>query len=276
MSVIKPALQHPELISYFSGANNYCWLHYLDGQKKLLAKPISHLETLLPDFVRVHKTILINPACVQSLHQPPRPKMSGEIRLTTGDVFPISRRRWPDVVAALQKQITISPATGLEQAPVKRSTAQLSSDEKPYVMLVSDDSHHNELTKTAFDDRWQAYSFYTLKQGTNLIALLSQLSASELPALLFLDARTATQERLRTLQQLKASSQLNYIPVILLVQPRDESVLAGYTLQANSVIGIASESSAFTAIIERVCNFWLRTVALPTLPNRPAGQAGLY
>jgi DNA-binding LytR/AlgR family response regulator len=274
MSVIKPALQHPELISYFSGANNYCWLHYRDGQKKLLAKPISHLEMLLPDFVRVHKTILINPACVQSLHQPPRPKMSGEIRLTTGDIFPISRRRWPDVVAALQS--TISPVTRPEQTPIKRSPAQLGSDEKPYVMLVSDDSHNNELIRTAFNDRWQAHSLYTIKQGTDLIALLNQLSASELPALLFLDARTATQERLRTLQQLKSSSQLSYIPVVLLVQPRDESVLAGYTLQANSVIGIANESSAFTAVIERVCNFWLRTVALPVLQNRPGGRVGLH
>ncbi|QKZ13923.1 response regulator transcription factor [Spirosoma sp. KUDC1026] len=271
MSVIKPALQHPDLIAYFAGANNYCWLHFRDGQKKLLAKPISYLETLLPGFVRVHKTILINPACVQSLHQPPRPKMSGEIRLTTGDVFPISRRRWPDVVGALQTQVAISPTVTPEQVTVKRPLPPPSTL-KPYVMLVSDDSRNNELTKAAFSDRWQSHHFHVLNQSTNLIAVLSQLPVSELPALLFLDARTATQERLRVLQQLKASRQLNYIPVILLVQPRDESVLAGYALQANSVIAIASQSPTLTAIIERACNFWLRAVALPTY-HQTMGQA---
>ena len=52
MSVIKPALQHPERIAYFAGANNYCWIHFRDGEKKLLAKPISYLESQLPDFIR--------------------------------------------------------------------------------------------------------------------------------------------------------------------------------------------------------------------------------
>jgi DNA-binding LytR/AlgR family response regulator len=263
MSVIKPALQHPELIAYFSGANNYCWLHYRDGQKKLLAKPISYLETLLPNFVRVHKTILINPTSVQSLHQPPRPKMSGEIQLVTGDTFPISRRRWSEVVSKLQTQVAVSPPVTQEKVAIKRALPQPQAEEKPYVMLVSDDTRASELAKMALKDRWPSHQFYALGQSTDLTSLLGQLSASELPALLFLDARTAMQERLRVLQQLKANRQLNYIPVILLVQPKDESVLAGYALQANSVIALSSDSSSLVAIIERACNFWLQTVALP-------------
>ena len=95
MSSLKLTLQSPEQIAYFLGANNYCWLYFRNGEKKLLAKPLRYIETQLPDFVRVHRTVLLNPTYIRRLRQLPYTKGAGEVHLLSGEVFAVSRRRWP-------------------------------------------------------------------------------------------------------------------------------------------------------------------------------------
>lgn len=266
MSVIKPALQHPELIAYFSGANNYSWLYFRNGEKRLLAKPISYLETRLPDFIRVHKTILINPTYVKSLHQPPRQKMAGEIRLDSGEVFPVSRRRWQQVAESLQDRLERGQTTPVAQntpamteptATARQEVALLS------IILVTEDKQNALLARQSIAKKWPDYQVHTASQSNHLPDMLRQLLAQNYPSLIFLDARTLNRERLNTVQRLKEDPQLGVIPVILLVNPTDQSVTDGYKQRANSVISLTDGSMLFTHTIERVCRFWLRTVALP-------------
>ncbi|UFH53324.1 response regulator transcription factor [Spirosoma sp. KNUC1025] len=266
MSVIKPALQSPESIVYFLGANNYCWLYFRNGEKKLLAKPISYLEGQLPGFIRVHKTVLINPAYVKSLHQPPRQKMAGEIRLASGEVFPVSRRRWALVAEALQYYL-VQNAT---DAVVERSAVATSSSAgllpesaRQSIFLITEDEQNAFMAKRAIERKWPAYQVHTLQRSSHLSDLLSQLTPENYPIFLVLDARTITLERLNTLQRLKANPKLGSIPVILLVTPTDQAVTDGYNYKANSVISMPEGYTLFTQTIERVCQFWLRTVALP-------------
>lgn len=266
MSVIKPALQHPELIAYFSGANNYSWLYFRNGEKRLLAKPISYLETKLPDFIRVHKTILVNPSYVKSLHQPPRQKMAGEIRLDTGEVFPVSRRRWQQVAEFLQDRL--NPTTQVDEYPETKNSDQpllASQPEKVTLSIIlgTEDEQNALLSKQAIAKKWPDYQVYTTLQSNHLPAILKQLPPQNYPSLIFLDARSGTLERLNTLQRLKEDPQLGVIPVILLVNPTDQSVTDGYKHQANSVISMPEGYMLFANTIERVCQFWLRTVALP-------------
>ncbi len=268
MSVIKPALQRPDQIAYFSGANNYCWLYFRSGEKKLLAKPISYLESKLPDFVRVHKTILINPAYVKSLHRPPRQKMAGEVHLDSGEVFPVSRRRWQQVAESLQyhlEPVATDTKTALEEtslfdpSPIayEEETTTLS------ILLITDDEQSALLTKQTIEKKWPTYQFHTARQSSYLPDLLRPLPPLNHPTLLLLDARTLTLERLHTLQRLKEDTHLGRIPVILLVTPTDKSVTDGYKQQANSVITMPDKFALFTQTVERICQFWLRTVALP-------------
>ncbi|MBD2754334.1 response regulator transcription factor [Spirosoma validum] len=268
MSVIKPALQHPELIAYFSGANNYSWLYFRNGEKRLLAKPISYLETKLPDFIRVHKTILINPSYVKSLHQPPRQKMAGEIRLDSGEVFPVSRRRWQQVAEFLQdrlgpkKQEAEVASEKVNVAPPLLIAQQ--EEEKALSIIVSTEDEQNALlSKHAIEKKWPAYQVHTILHSNHLPDMLKQLPQPNYPSLLILDARTDTLERMNTVQRLKEDPQLGAIPVVLLVSPTDQSVTDGYKHQANSVISMPDGYMLFANIIERVCQFWLRTVALP-------------
>lgn len=269
MSVIKPALQHPEQIAYFVGANNYCWLHFRNGEKKLLAKPISYLESKLPEFIRVHKTVLVNAIYVKSLHQPPRKKMSGEVHLDSGEVFPVSRRRWDQVVEALQNRDKIlSPAELTRSAnELVDPTEKAGTDTTALsVLLVTDDKDKAHRVEQLVKVRWNAHGVINMPQSTLLVDLLTQSPEHDHPALIVLDARTATLERLHTLRRLKENPRLNRIPVVLLVLPTDQLVIDGYQQQANTVISMPKDYQFFEQTIERILHFWLRTVTLPGAP----------
>jgi len=267
MSVIKPILQHPESIVYFLGANNYCWLYFRNGEKKLLAKPISYLESKLPDFIRVHKTALINPAYVKTLNRPAHQKMSGTIQLENGDIVPVSRRRWQFVFELIERyrstgnsaEVTSgAPAVSIPRQVVNQPEGPLQT-----IILITDDGQNGQLVKQTIESKWPHYQLHYARQSTHLPDLFGQLPQHEYPILLLLDARTTSLERLHTLQRLKKDPRLCRIPAILLVSPTNQSVTDGYQRQANSVISIPEGERSFTQAIERICQFWLRTAALP-------------
>ncbi|WP_020596584.1 response regulator transcription factor [Spirosoma panaciterrae] len=270
MSVIKPALLYPERIIYLSGANNYSWICFQDGEKKLLAKPISYLEELLPDFIRVHKTALINPTYVQSLHEPPHRKMSGKVQLNSGDVFPVSRRRWQQVVDALQNHTTALATQELLQPPtftqpesavVSPAPAQATRS----VFLISQDREMVTSVEHVVQKKWPGYVVQTSANSVILPDIWGQMPASEHPILLLLDARTITLERLNTLQRLKNNKTLGRIPVILLTSATDQAIVNGYQYKANSVVAIPPGTGFIDAIFERVFQYWLRIVTLPSM-----------
>lgn len=267
MSVIKPALQHPELIAYFLGANNYSWLYFRTGEKKLLAKSIGYLEKELPQFIRVHKTVLVNPACVKALHQPPRQKMAGEVRLTNGEVFPVSRRRWEQVSEMLQYRLASNPLhtrgveeTGLADTPsINRPKETVLRS----ILLITDDEPNALLARYTIEKKWPAYQLHIADRSAYLPESLRSASRQHYPTLLLFDARTKTLERLHTLQRLKGDPQFNHIPVILLSAPTDQSVAEGYKRKANSVVSMPDKYVFFAQTVERICRFWLHMAALP-------------
>jgi CheY-like chemotaxis protein len=231
-----------------------------------LAKPISYLECELPGFIRAHKTVLINPAYVKSLHQPPRQKMAGEIQLESGMTFPVSRRRWNQVVDALAYRLSpvTDKATSYEPTvSLVQKTASPHDALEQSIMLVTDDEPNALLVGQMIKKNWPSYQFRTTLQSKHLPDLFNQLSEDEFPALLLLDARTTTLERLHTLQRLKQDPLLCRVPIILLVSPTDSLVTDGYKRQANSVISLQDGYAPFTQTIERICRFWLQTAALP-------------
>ncbi|GAB3018011.1 response regulator transcription factor [Spirosoma pulveris] len=268
MSIINPALERPELIAYFLGANNYSWLHFRNGEKKLLSKPISYLEGRLPGFIRVHKTALINPDYVQNLQRPLRQKMAGKIQLQSGETFPVSRRRWNQVVQSLGDHLATS-STEEVRASVHLDEAfpANESGRLPYqatsLFLVTSDEQNAFLARQIIGKNWPEYRVETLAKSIHLPELLDELLESELPALVFLDARSDTLERLHTLQRLKNDPRLCRVPVVLLALPTDKSVIEGYERQANSVITMKEGDMSFSQVIDRICQFWLKVAELP-------------
>ncbi|SOD92012.1 LytTR family transcriptional regulator DNA-binding domain-containing protein [Spirosoma fluviale] len=270
MSVIKPALEHPNLITHLLGANNYCWIYYRNGDKKLLAKPISYLQDELPGFIRTHKSVLINPIYARTLTAPPRQKMAGEIQLESGLIFPVSRRRWNEVAEALDHRLAAdaekaSAAVTFTISSTKKAPSENVS--KQSILLVTDDPSCEPIVTKMMSQRWPQYRLQIAEQSNQLPDHLAGISAEELPTLILLDARTTTVERLQTLQRLKRDPYLCRIPVILFVTPADTLISDGYKRQANSVISLQDGQLSFVQTIERVCRFWLQTASLPSLPK---------
>lgn len=267
MSVVKPAIQFPVLIAYLEGANNYTWLHFRDGEKKLLAKPISYLEEQpeLIDFIRIHKTVLVNPICVERLLEPPRPKSAGAVQLERGVVLPVSRRRWSQVEALLPSKLVRVPSLRSRLVTINPVVAPALPVPPPLrsVIVVTDNALSSLLIGEIAAQNWPRCTIHPLEAGTSLPALLGQLQPDELPVFVLLDARTARQERLNTLHLLKADDRLSWIPVVLLVASTDEAIREGYHRQANSVIAVGQEHTQFVETIKRIGHFWLETAALP-------------
>ena len=272
MSSLKLTLQSPEQIAYFLGNNNYCWLHFRQGEKRLLTKPLRYLEAQLPEFIRVHKTVLLNPCYIKSLRQPPHYKKGGEVQLESGEVFPVSRRRWPTVLERWQQPATLAaghqavaqpphpPASPpmISQPPASESTTLA-------IVLVSNDKEKAQRVEQLIDQHWSAYQFKALQAGSSLVDVLDQSAAVDYPALILVDAQTKTFERLQLLRGLKASPQLRQIPVILFVSPSDPLLVEGYEYQANSVILLPPRYALFEELVGRLLHYWLGVVALPSL-----------
>ncbi|SOD79369.1 LytTR family DNA-binding domain-containing protein [Spirosoma fluviale] len=269
MSIINPALERPELIAYFLGANNYSWLHFRNGEKKLLSKPISYLEGRLPGFIRVHKTALVNPDYVKSLQRPLRQKMAGKIQLQSGETFPVSRRRWNQVVQSLGDHLApigneegLRASVHLDEAHPMGESGSLSY-QATSLFLVTNDEQNAFLARQIIGKNWPEYRVETLAKSIHLPELLDELPESELPALVFLDARSDALERLHTLQRLKNNQRLCRVPVVLLALPTDKSVIEGYERQANSVVTMKEGDMSFSQVIDRICQFWLKVAELP-------------
>ena len=92
------------IIAYLEAETNlgasYSYLHYINFDKsELIAATLKYFERLLPDFIRVSKHVLVNPAVVDQIVVERSRKAS--IILTNGRSFPIPRRR----IATVQHQV---------------------------------------------------------------------------------------------------------------------------------------------------------------------------
>jgi CheY-like chemotaxis protein len=270
MSTIKYALQQPDSIAYCTGANNYCWIHFRSGEKELVSKPISYLERKLTAFVRVHKTVLLNPSLVDQLVPPATRKKTGQVRLDSGETFPVSRRRWEQVVLALTGEGTtsspiseVSAGTGQPVASAKSAHAHSFGRT---IMVVTEQPQTAWLLETIVSDHAFDYQCYSDTTSESLADFLAQQPGLNYPALLLIDARTAIDKRLGIISRLKASSTLCQIPIIVLVLPTRQSILQGYARQANSVLALPKGNPSEDAL-RRMCRFWLEMAVMPTSQN---------
>lgn len=246
MSLIVNALRHPILISYLSGANNYSFIHFRNGEQLMISKSLRFLEKKLPYFIRVHKTALINPDCLKEVHTPPHAKTSGAVVLEGGTTLPVSRRQWGVLTQKIQTSETV--------VQPERSIA-----------LISGDTTKALLLRQLIADHWSQTLLHVIENGAMLPHLLLSLTEAERPALILIDVRQATASRLSLLQELKETPQLQWVPVVLLVSPGANlnATGPGYALQANSAVVISDDNNQFVNIMGHICQYWLTMAALP-------------
>lgn len=90
----------PARIVRFSGAGDYVEVHLQDGRSGLYDGSLAALEgELPPDFIRVHRSHIVNAAFIEALERDPAG--TGRLQLSGGSEVPVSRRIMPRVRQAL-------------------------------------------------------------------------------------------------------------------------------------------------------------------------------
>lgn len=83
-------------ITHCNGAGDYVELNFSDGSKRLHNGSLNEMEAELPSaFLRVHRSHIVNTAFVESLDR--EASGVGQLRITTGEFVPVSRRIMPMV-----------------------------------------------------------------------------------------------------------------------------------------------------------------------------------
>lgn len=193
MSLVNKLLESPIHITFLSGASNYSWLHFTNGKKELVSKPLSYFESRLSQFVRIHKTAMINPRYVIDWQAPPRSKMAGSVRMTCGKVLPVGRRRWPQVMNLLPN---------VKNEPNESTNVTFDRG----VVFVSDSTTKAAWVQKSFTGEFANCSVNHISKGVMLPTLLGQISDKELPALILLDACSSATDRINALRLLKNTS----------------------------------------------------------------------
>ena len=266
MQFISQLLEHPSLLAYFSGANNYTWLRFRNGERRLLAKPLTYFEERLPTFIRVHKTALINPACVLGVEHPSRTKMPGLVRMHDGTELPVSRRRWNEVIQLLEgsSEDVSAPTMAMPDLPPveRKSNKRVPYTPPPLVVLTVMTGDAVLLTRERIGLSGLNCLLQHIEQGAELASSLLLSPVKERPGLILLDSRTNRPDRMLTLRALKSHPRLRSIPVVWLAAPGDDTTQA-YAQDANSVVVIPDGPASFKKIIEQLCQYWLTVVQLP-------------
>ncbi|RZM23586.1 MAG: LytTR family transcriptional regulator [Pedobacter sp.] len=246
MGLIINTLKHPVLISYLSGANNYSFVHFRTGEQLLISKSLRFLEKQLPDFIRIHKTLLINPECVKKLQHHPHLKTSGAVVLEDDTILPVSRRQWPILVQSVW-------ANDVPNVEPERSVA-----------FISNDFTKSLLLRQLINNHWPLTLLHVIENGAFLSQLLV-MAETERPVLLLIDLRQALPSRLTLLRELKETPRLRRLPVVLLISPNTGFTRSGYALHANSVVIMPNDNGEFVNMMEQVCSYWLTMASLPVI-----------
>jgi CheY-like chemotaxis protein len=260
--VINPLLSYPALLAYFSGADNYTWVYFRNGKRKLVAKPLAYFEKQLPGFVRIHKTALINPAFVADIEPPPRPKMAGAVRLQDDTLLPVSRRRWAAVLTTLQTAIPTGLAMPVVTAVLPTDPPSVAPPAPPIRIEAILTGDALLLTEQCLNRMGVNYRLQATGVAADLPRILRQTPDGEWPALILMDARTDRAGCLLCLETIKGDPRLRIIPVIWLNAAADSADQA-YRLDANSVVSVSAEPCAFVRVLSQLFHYWLFIVQFP-------------
>lgn len=95
-------LQDAQSLTRLTGNGNYTWIELMGQQKPILvSQTLKYFEQQLPDFVRVSKSILLNPGWVVGLQQPNAKTL--HLELADGSRIDVPRRRIQATIYKLGK-----------------------------------------------------------------------------------------------------------------------------------------------------------------------------
>jgi two-component system, chemotaxis family, response regulator Rcp1 len=135
------------------------------------------------------------------------------------------------------------------------------------VLLVEDSSGDVRLTREAFRDAKVHINLHVASDGIEAMALLrreGQHANAPRPDLILLDLNLPKKDGREVLTEIKESSTLKSIPVVILTTSASEAdILRSYRLHANCYITKPVGLDGFLEVIKSIDSFWLSVVQLP-------------
>lgn len=139
---------------------------------------------------------------------------------------------------------------------------------KRLILVVENNPEHADLIQTVLRESFDRYEIVAIAEGHQALNFLHQqedYNNAPRPDLILLDLNLTGKSGIEVLAEIKASSKLKRIPIVVLTgSAREEDVVQSYSLQGNCYVIKASELDKFANIIQRIKEFWLEIVTLPT------------
>ncbi|MDC0831731.1 response regulator [Leptolyngbya valderiana BDU 20041] len=136
------------------------------------------------------------------------------------------------------------------------------------ILLVEDNQAHVRLIREAFRESQLLHETIAVKDGIEAMAYLrreGQYADVLLPDAILLDLNLPRKDGREVLAELKSDPTLRHIPVLVLTTSGNEQdVRDSYDLHANCYIKKPQNLRQLLSIVDRIQQFWLETVTLPS------------
>lgn len=135
------------------------------------------------------------------------------------------------------------------------------------ILLIEDSPTDAAILSAAFDDIGCLWSIQVVQTADEALELLQQIdnSAHAHPQLILLDLNLPGKTGHDMLEAIKCNAVWQTIPTIVLsssATPQD--IYKSYQLHANAYITKPADFSEYRLIAQKINDFWLKTVQLPT------------
>ncbi|MBN2105448.1 response regulator [bacterium] len=139
------------------------------------------------------------------------------------------------------------------------------------VLLVEDNPGDIRLTEEAFKEANLECNLNVVEDGVEALAFLNQKGQykdAPKPDFILLDLNLPKKDGRQVLKEIKESSALKYIPVIILSTSKSEDdIIRTYNLHANCYISKPVDLDNFIEVVQNIKSFWFTIVALPKVKN---------
>jgi len=132
------------------------------------------------------------------------------------------------------------------------------------ILLVEDNPGDVRLAREALRTSRSQSDLVVAKDGEEAMTMLNDPQKYGRPDLIILDLNLPRKDGREVLADIKGDPKLRSIPVVILTTSKaEQDAAAAYNLQANCFITKAATWDRACQIVQRIDEFWLRTVTLP-------------
>lgn len=152
-----------------------------------------------------------------------------------------------------------------------------SSNQPIRIVVADDDADDRMMIKDAFDESKLGNPVDFVEDGVELLEYLhrqgkwTHLANQPFPGFILLDLNMPRKDGRTVLKEIKESSELLRIPIVILTTSKaEEDIIRTYNLGVNSFICKPVSFDKLVDIVKTVGHYWIEIVALPPECKRAA------